>query len=76
MLAMSSAWVDAERKDHGLLAKITESFLHIGVDREREAGFGDFRIFAGFEGLRGRFGGLGVFAGILAMIARRDIAAA
>src|SRR5690349_5274451 len=67
---------DAEGADGGLLPEVSEAFFQIRVDGEAEAGFGDFRIFGGFEGFGGGFGAFGKGARIFLMLAGRDIAAA
>jgi len=64
---------DAEGQDDGLLTEIAEPLLHIGINGEREPSFGDLRIFAGFEGLRGGSRRFGILTRILAMITRRDV---
>ena len=47
---------DAERSHRGLFPQIRETFLEIGIDREGESGFGDFRHFGGFQCFRSCFG--------------------
>src|SRR5271170_7397896 len=67
---------DAERTHERLLLEVREAFFQVGVDRERETGFGDFRIFAGLERQRSGFRRFGIFARIFQMIARRHVALA
>ena len=66
----------ADGENDRLLAKITESFLHVGIDGERKAGFGEFGIFTALESLRGGVGGFGIFAWKLFVIAGRNVAGA
>jgi len=66
---------DAEGADERLLLEIGEAFFHVGVNGERETGFGDFGIAAGFESFGSSFGGFIVFARVK-MRARGDVALA
>ena len=67
---------DAQSAHQRLLLEVVKTFAQVGVHGEREAGFGDFGIFAGGKRFGGGFGGFGIFAILLTWSRGRDVAAA
>ncbi len=74
--ATYSGMRDAQGKHQRLLPQKREAFLHVRVDSQREACFGDFRIFSRFQRLGGRFGRFAILPRIFLTLPRRNVPAA